>query len=274
MILALCRFSEPLTQTLLMSYLYFLLESFHEPGSPPPSSASISRRAGIMTSSSALAQCVTGMIWGRPSDYIGHKPCILLRLTGTTLSILGFGIAENFSIWPSMFGHSEWALRWRWVLPNIVSAIYLSASWLAGLLFLSFLPPEGARIEPLLTLSDSREPQEPPRHRIRAAFGIDAPLFRQKQTPRAEDETASLLIKEPPRAVASPPPIRDIMTPNIMATLVAFARIPLQNSTFMNLYNIFLSTPRSAPLPADCRCRHNRWGWRCHYPGLAGSYAS
>lgn len=199
LILAICRLSEPLTQTSLMSYLYFLLESFHEPGTPPPSSATISRRAGIIASSFALSQCITGMLWGRLSDHIGRKPCILFGLLGTTISILGFGFSESFytalafrilggclngnvgvlrtmmsetvrekkhqsraflimpmcfnigiiigpalgglladpaQTWPSLFGQWEWCLRWRWALPNIVSAMFLGASWFAGLLFL------------------------------------------------------------------------------------------------------------------------------------------
>jgi MFS family permease len=198
-ILTLCRLSEPLTQTSLLSYLYFFLESLHSPDEPSPSSATISRRAGIMASSFAFSQCLTGMLWGRLSDRIGRKPCILLGLLGTTISVLGFGFAENFrtalmfrilggclngnvgvlrtmvsetvrekrhqsraflimpmcfnigiivgpalgglladpaSTWPAVFGEYEWCRRWRWALPNVVSAVLLASSFIAGLLFL------------------------------------------------------------------------------------------------------------------------------------------
>jgi len=93
-VLALCRFSEPLTNTSLLSYLFYLLKSFHD---PPLSSATISRQAGIMASSFALAQCVTGMWWGRLSDRIGRKPCILLGLMGACMSVIGFAFSENFA---------------------------------------------------------------------------------------------------------------------------------------------------------------------------------
>lgn len=94
-VLALCRLSEPLTQTSVSAYLYYFLSSFHPPGSPGPSDGTISRQAGILASSFALAQCLTGVFWGRLSDRIGRKPCILLGLAGTTVSVIGFGFSES-----------------------------------------------------------------------------------------------------------------------------------------------------------------------------------
>lgn len=95
--LALCRFSEPLTQTSLLSYLYYLLASFPTPDGTPPSAATISKQAGLLQSSFAFAQCLTGFMWGRLSDRIGRKPVILIGLFGTTVSILGFAFAESFN---------------------------------------------------------------------------------------------------------------------------------------------------------------------------------
>ncbi|KAI5806315.1 major facilitator superfamily domain-containing protein [Geopyxis carbonaria] len=96
-VLAFCRFAEPLTQTSLLSYLYYFLKSFHDASSTPPTPATIARQAGIIASSFAASQCITGMLWGRLSDRIGRKPCILLGLIGTCLSVLGFGFSQNFT---------------------------------------------------------------------------------------------------------------------------------------------------------------------------------
>lgn len=198
-VLALCRLSEPLTQTSVSAYIYYLLASYHPPGSPGPSDGTISRQAGILASSFALAQCLTGIFWGRLSDRIGRKPCILLGLAGTTVSVVGFGFSESlgaalafrilggclngnvgvlrtmvsevivekkyqsraflimpmcFNIgviigpmlgglladpvvgWPGVFGGIGWMERWKYALPNLVSAVFLAGSWVAGFLFL------------------------------------------------------------------------------------------------------------------------------------------
>ncbi|KAF8245398.1 MFS general substrate transporter, partial [Wilcoxina mikolae CBS 423.85] len=289
LILALCRLSEPLTQTSLLSYLYFFLESFHDPDGAPPSSATISRRAGIMASSFALSQCLTGMLWGRLSDRVGRKPCLLLGLLGTTISVLGFGFASNFrtaltfrilggclngnvgvlrtmvsetvrekrhqsraflimpmcfnigiivgpalgglladpaSTWPGVFGGWEWCRRWRWALPNVVNAVLLASSFVAGLLFLE-------------------ETLESKKHRRDIGHEFLSRFFR-RNTAAADDETAPLLNSKPPAPppATKPPPLRRILTPNILTTLLAFGLLPLHNSTFMHLYTIFLSTPR------------------------------
>lgn len=198
-VLALCRLSEPLTQTSVSAYLYYYLSSFHQPGSDGPSDGTISRQAGILASSLALAQCLTSVFWGRLSDRIGRKPCILLGLAGTTISVVGFGFSESlgaalvfrilggclngnagvlrtmvsevvvekkyqsraflimpmcFNIgiiigpmlgglladpvasWPGVFGGIGWMERWKYALPNLVSAVFLAGSWVAGFLFL------------------------------------------------------------------------------------------------------------------------------------------
>lgn len=59
-----------------------------------------------------------------------------------------------------------------------------------------------------------------------------------------------------------PPPLRKILTPNILTTLLAFGVLPLHNSTFMHLYTIYLSTPRSTPL-------HGGLSLSAHTVGLA-----
>jgi len=53
-----------------------------------------------MQGSFAAAQLCTAMLWGRFSDYGGRKTVLLLGLSGTALSCLGFGFSTTF--WQAM----------------------------------------------------------------------------------------------------------------------------------------------------------------------------
>jgi len=54
--------------------------------------------AGMVTSTFALAEFSTGMMWGRISDRIGRKPVLLIGLAGTLISMLIFGFAKSFTV--------------------------------------------------------------------------------------------------------------------------------------------------------------------------------
>jgi len=49
-----------------------------------------------MQSSFAAAQLLTAMIWGRLSDHGGRKRCLLIGLSGTMISCVGFGFSTTF----------------------------------------------------------------------------------------------------------------------------------------------------------------------------------
>ncbi|PUU81629.1 major facilitator superfamily domain-containing protein [Tuber borchii] len=331
-ILALSRFAEPLTQTSVSSYLYYYLSSFHLPNKPPPSAETISRQAGIIASSFALAQCLTGVLWGRLSDKIGRKPCILFGLAGTAISVIGFGFSENLamaltfrilggclngnvgvlrtmvadvvvekkyhsraflimpicfnigvivgpaiggiladpaSTYPGAFGRVEWMRRWRYALPNLACATLVCISMLLGFLFLE-------------------ETLESKRYRNRTDIGLKigrginffakrlyGMVTRRRNFPKADElgeyqlvtniesgdnddstvvgsetpspsSSASIRsIPIKPKRLPRRPTRREIFTKNIIFTLIALALIPLHNATFMHLWAIFLSTPRS-----------------------------
>ncbi|PQE04960.1 hypothetical protein CJF30_00004762 [Rutstroemia sp. NJR-2017a BBW] len=95
-ILTCARLSEPLVQTSLRSYLFYQLKSFDK--SLPDSV--IASQAGILQGSFAAAQLCTAMLWGRFSDRGGRKRVLLIGLSGTAFSCLGFGFAQSF--WQAM----------------------------------------------------------------------------------------------------------------------------------------------------------------------------
>ena len=93
-ILTLARLSEPLTQTSLQAYMFYQLRSFDQ--SLPDST--ISFQAGILQGSFTAAQFLTAMLWGRVADSekCGRKWVLLIGLSGTCMSCVGFGFSRSF----------------------------------------------------------------------------------------------------------------------------------------------------------------------------------
>ncbi|ORY65460.1 major facilitator superfamily domain-containing protein [Pseudomassariella vexata] len=93
-LITLTRLSEPLVQTSLQSYMFYLLKWFD----PELSDSIISRQAGILQASFTAAQFFTAMIWGRVADsnWAGRKTVILIGLLGTMISCIGFGFSTSF----------------------------------------------------------------------------------------------------------------------------------------------------------------------------------
>jgi MFS family permease len=60
----------------------------------------IASQAGIMQGSFAAAQLCTAMLWGRFSDHGGRKRVLLVGLSGTMISCIGFGFSKTF--WQAM----------------------------------------------------------------------------------------------------------------------------------------------------------------------------
>ncbi|KAF7545706.1 hypothetical protein G7Z17_g8974 [Cylindrodendrum hubeiense] len=88
------RMSEPLVQSSIQAYMYYQLKWFDE--SLPDST--ISTQAGILYASFTAAQFITAMIWGRVADSprAGRKTVLLIGLSGTCVSCLGFGFSTTF----------------------------------------------------------------------------------------------------------------------------------------------------------------------------------
>ena len=75
----------------IFPYAYYMILSFDITSN----TRMLAVYVGMVTSSFALAEFSSGVIWGRISDRIGRKPVLLCGLAGTALSMLVFGFAPN-----------------------------------------------------------------------------------------------------------------------------------------------------------------------------------
>lgn len=96
---AIVRLAEPVALTSIFPYAWALVKRF-EVGSEEDASF----YSGLLISSFALAEALTGMHWGALSDRVGRKPVLLLGCFGTMLSLVMVGFASN--IWVALIGRA------------------------------------------------------------------------------------------------------------------------------------------------------------------------
>ncbi|KAI8343212.1 major facilitator superfamily domain-containing protein [Chlamydoabsidia padenii] len=92
-IISIMLFSDPLTSTILLPFIYFMLKDFHL----SDDEKEIGTYAGWITSIFFLAQFSTSILWGRFSDRRGRRPVLLVGLIGNSISSCLFGLSRN--IW-------------------------------------------------------------------------------------------------------------------------------------------------------------------------------
>ncbi|KIW06155.1 uncharacterized protein PV09_03317 [Verruconis gallopava] len=98
-ILGLCRLSEPLSNTCLLPYIYFLMKSIVVPNQDSPNEdqhKQIAQLSGILVAIFPLAQLATSMLWARWADKYGRRPVIVGALLVSAVSNLGFGFSRSF----------------------------------------------------------------------------------------------------------------------------------------------------------------------------------
>ncbi|KAK6522868.1 hypothetical protein TWF281_002298 [Arthrobotrys megalospora] len=91
-VLVVCRLAEPICLTSILSYLPQMVRSFGVP------ETDVGFWVGITASSFSIAQCMTGIAWGRLSDRVGRKPIILCGILGMLSSVLVFGFANSIAM--------------------------------------------------------------------------------------------------------------------------------------------------------------------------------
>ncbi|KAF4452821.1 hypothetical protein F53441_4375 [Fusarium austroafricanum] len=90
LILAICRFSEPIAFNSILAYTFVMVKDLGI------AEKDASLYAGLLVSAYAVAEALTSMGWGILSDHIGRKPVVLLGLVGVALSSLIFGLAKHY----------------------------------------------------------------------------------------------------------------------------------------------------------------------------------
>lgn len=99
-ILCLVRLAEPVAYTQVFPYVNRMMEVLHVTDDP----AQIGFYSGLVDSVFALAQLTMIYRWGRLSDRIGRKPCILMGITGAACSTLLFGLSS--SLWTALLART------------------------------------------------------------------------------------------------------------------------------------------------------------------------
>ncbi|KAJ2698731.1 hypothetical protein H4R19_005574 [Coemansia spiralis] len=85
--------AEPINCTLIMPFLYRMVEGFDVVASPHD----VSVYASILFTSFCFCQALTSMIWGTLADRIGRRPTVLLALTGDLATFVLFGLSKSFA---------------------------------------------------------------------------------------------------------------------------------------------------------------------------------
>ncbi|KAI1858836.1 uncharacterized protein JN550_012398 [Neoarthrinium moseri] len=98
-ILALCRFSEPLSNVCLLPYIFYLVRSTlptDNDETPDATAARVSEYSGLLVAAFPLAQFAVSLPWGRLSDARGRRLSILIGLLASTVANVGFGLSRSF----------------------------------------------------------------------------------------------------------------------------------------------------------------------------------
>ncbi|KAJ1818691.1 hypothetical protein LPJ60_004188 [Coemansia sp. RSA 2675] len=86
------RLAEPINFTLILPFLYKMIEDFGVAETPKD----ISYYASMMFMSFSISQAMTVMYWGRLSDRIGRRPVLIAGLIGTLAVSILFGVCKTF----------------------------------------------------------------------------------------------------------------------------------------------------------------------------------
>ncbi|KAJ1999167.1 hypothetical protein GGI04_004689 [Coemansia thaxteri] len=88
------RLSEPITMTLILPFIYNMVEGFGIAEAPKD----ISFYASMLFTSFSIGQTFTVFHWGRLSDRIGRRPVLIYGTTGILVTSLLIGFSKTFTM--------------------------------------------------------------------------------------------------------------------------------------------------------------------------------
>ncbi|KAJ2417349.1 hypothetical protein H4218_004184 [Coemansia sp. IMI 209128] len=88
------RLAEPINFTLILPFMYKMIEDFGVADTPKD----ISYYASLLFVSLSISQTATVMYWGRLSDRIGRRPVLIAGLIGTLAVSVLFGVCKSFTM--------------------------------------------------------------------------------------------------------------------------------------------------------------------------------
>ncbi|KAJ2732380.1 hypothetical protein IW152_003853 [Coemansia sp. BCRC 34962] len=88
------RLAEPINFTLILPFMYKMIEGFGVADTPKD----ISYYSSLLFVSLSISQTATVMYWGRLSDRIGRRPVLIAGLIGTLAVSVLFGVCKSFTM--------------------------------------------------------------------------------------------------------------------------------------------------------------------------------
>ncbi|KAI5118640.1 hypothetical protein M0805_000016 [Coniferiporia weirii] len=275
------QFAEPLTSQVIYPFIPQLIR---EIGITNGDETKVGYYVGMMQSIFFATQALTVLHWSRISDSVGRKPVILVGLFGLSLSMYCFGLSRSFAglvisrclsgalngnigvvksmmgeltdstnvarafayqpipwslgatigpliggalsrpaeRFPDIFGGNEFLKKYPYFLPCAIPASFSIIAWIIMFFFLKETNPTGFKVSSLLRLN----------------------VFSGRSRSRSPTLTSKLDLV-PAEGPKPTPPLRSLLTPPVILSIVTYALLSLLDIAYRALQPVFYSTPRS-----------------------------
>lgn len=262
LVLAICRFAEPVASTSIYPYLYYMIRSYDVAPERIPFIA------GLVSASFNFGQFLTGVLWGQLSDKYGRKPMLLCGLIGTMITSLSFGFSTT--LWMVILSRTASGLLNGnvGVLRTMVAELVREKEYQArAFTIMPMVFNIGSVIGPMIGgwLAEPSEkygwtiwesyPYALPNvvATVFLAFSLAAGIFFLDETlelTEMKDSTQYVALRdeEDLQSIVERPGIPSLFNWQIMHPMIAYTIGCFHNTIFEQLFPVYLSTPRPVGL--------------------------